>query len=78
MLNTPTVEKSELAFLTFVIAALGAELRLPGGRTFDLLTKETDLLQGYLIPCYDTLHTFSRQYVVADIIEQLKKKGVLT
>ena len=38
------------------------------------------LIHDYIIPCYDTLHTESRENVTADIMETLKyweeKKGV--
>lgn len=39
------------------------------------------LIEGYIWRCYDTLHTQSREYVTADVLEALdvweKKKGVI-
>ena len=31
----------------------------------------------YIVPCYDVLHTFSREYIVEDLVDLMNKKGVL-
>ena len=38
--------------------------------------KESGCLDEYLIPNYDVLHTQSTDYVVRDISEYLKNRGV--
>ena len=30
-----------------------------------------------MIPCYDVLHTFSKEYIIDDLINLLKKRGAL-
>ena len=35
-------------------------------------------LVGYIVPCYDVLHTFSKDYIMDDLIGMLKKKGALS
>lgn len=35
------------------------------------------IIDGYIVPCYDTLHTFSREYIVDDLVDLMKRKGVL-
>ena len=37
---------------------------------------ESGILDGYILPCYDVLHTQGRQYLVEDITEFVKEKGV--
>ena len=37
--------------------------------------KETGCIGGYLVPCYDVLHTQSSQFVVDDIEEYLRVRG---
>ena len=32
----------------------------------------------YIVPCYDVLHTFSKDYIMDDLIGMLKKKGALS
>lgn len=31
----------------------------------------------YIVPCYDVLHAFSKDYIVEDLTEALREKGVL-
>mgnify|MGYP002512517319 CR=1 FL=1 len=31
-----------------------------------------------IVPCYDVLHSFSKEYIVEDLIAYMKKKGVLS
>ena len=31
--------------------------------------RSTGLLAGYIIPCYDVLHTFSKEYMVEDLTQ---------
>ena len=39
--------------------------------------RSTGLLAGYIIPCYDVLHTFSKEYMVEDLTQALREKGAL-
>ena len=41
------------------------------------LLEATGLLAGYIIPCYDVLHTFSKEYMVEDLTQALREKGAL-
>ena len=34
------------------------------------------ILDNYIIPCYDVLHTQEKEYLVEDIIEYAREKGV--
>ena len=38
---------------------------------------EGQIISDYIVPCYDVLHTFSREYIVEDLIDLMNKKGVL-
>lgn len=41
------------------------------------MLRSSGILSGYLIPNYDVLHTFSKEYIVEDLVECLKEKGAL-
>ena len=41
------------------------------------LMQDADVIDGYIVPCYDVLHTFSKEYIVEDIVSYLQKKGAL-
>ena len=66
----------ELDFSTFCIGILADHLKMNQCSVYELLIK-TGLLYGYIIPCYSSLHTFGRQYIIDDLIEHLKEKGAL-
>lgn len=43
---------------------------------YQVLAEKSDILNGYIVPEYDVLHTQSREYIVNDIIEVMKERGV--
>jgi len=38
---------------------------------------ESGIISNYIIPCYDVLHTFSKQYITDNLISVMKEKGVV-
>lgn len=45
-------------------------------RVYQASAEKSDILNGYIVPEYDVLHTQSREYIVNDIIEVMKERGV--
>lgn len=39
--------------------------------------QDANIIDGYIVPCYDVLHTFSKEYIVEDLVEFMQKKGAL-
>ncbi len=39
-------------------------------------SREMDILQSYIVPNYEALHTQGKDYIVDDIIDLMEKKGV--
>ena len=74
--NTNTREFKELEFAVFCIENVAKELSVDGTMAYDMLAVQTDILQQYIIPCYDVLHTQGKEYIVNDLIDMLKAKGV--
>ena len=58
----------ELEFSIFCIENLALKMHMKPRDTYDILAKKTDLLQTYIIPSYDVLHTQDKEYIVNDII----------
>ena len=52
------------------------ELSVDGTMAYDMLAVQTDIVQNYIMPCYDVLHTQGKEYIVNDLIDMLKAKGV--
>lgn len=65
-----------LNFTTFCVGSLSDALKMSAGQVYGLL-RSSGILTGYLIPGYDVLHSFSREYIVEDLIQCMKEKGVL-
>ena len=62
-----TIKNSrKLEFAVFCIAE----------RVYQAFTGESNILKGYIIPEYDILHTQSREYIVRDILDVMKERGV--
>lgn len=66
-----------LEFTIFCIDSLSEYLEKDTKEIYRLLKYETDILDSYIIPCYETLHTQSKKYIVEDIIEVLNERGVM-
>jgi hypothetical protein len=72
---------SEERMVTFVSSCIESAAIATGMKPSDMFRrmKKVGLIHDYLIACYDTLHTESRENVTADVVETLeyweKKKG---
>ena len=72
------IEKSrELEFAIFCIENIAAKLGVSAEKVYDALTEKSDILNDYIIPEYEILHTQGKEYIVDDIIEVVKERGVL-
>ena len=72
------IEKSrELEFAIFCIENIAAKLGVSAEKVYDALTEKRDILNDYIIPEYEILHTQGKEYIVDDIIEVMKERGVL-
>jgi hypothetical protein len=64
-------------FAVFCIESLAAELGTTGDKVYKMLTEESDILDGYIVPSYDALHTQGKGYIVRELMELMQKRGVL-
>ena len=72
------IEKSrELEFAIFCIENIAAKLGVSAEKVYRALTEKSDILNDYIIPEYEILHTQGKEYIVDDIIEVMKERGVL-
>lgn len=66
-----------LEFTIFCIDSLAEHLEKDTKEVYRLLKKETDILDNYIVPCYEVLHSQSKKYIVEDLIEVLKEKRAI-
>lgn len=64
-----------LGFAVFLIHALAYEWKKPYKKVYEILN-DSGILDNYIIPHYDVLHTQGKQYLVEDITDFVKEKGV--
>lgn len=69
------MDKNTLEFVTFAIGCVADRLHKSPAEIYRVF-KESDVIAGYLIPAYDVLHTFGRQYLVDDVLDFMQEKGV--
>ena len=72
-----TMTPEQSFFAVFCIEALADELQTTGNVVYTMLTESSDLLDSYIIPYYSALHTQSKEYIVADLLDILRKRGVV-
>jgi len=70
------MKNKELEFVVFCIENVADHLGLKGEEIYKLLTEKSDILDNYIIPCFDTLHTQGKEYIVNDIIDVIHEKGL--
>lgn len=65
-----------LEFVTYCISKLSQALKMSQRDVYRRLM-QSGILYDYIVPSYDVLHTFSSRYLVEDITDYMKEKGVL-
>ncbi|MDE6484754.1 MAG: DUF3791 domain-containing protein [Duncaniella sp.] len=70
------MDKNTLEFVTYCISKLAQQLKLSQSDVYARL-KNSGILYDYIVPSYDVLHTFSSRYLMNDITDFMKEKGVL-
>ena len=69
------LEKKKLTFVVFILYALGQHWNMTTPEVYDILNS-TGILDDYIIKCYDVLHTLGKEYLVEDITEFVREKGI--
>lgn len=67
----------QLDFTVYCIGSVADALRMNAREVYQLL-KTSGILKSYIIPSYDVLHTFSKEYLVEDVVSLMKEKGVIS
>lgn len=70
------MDREVLEFVTYCISKLSQYLMMPQREVYNRL-KKSGILHDYIIPSYDVLHTFGSRYLMEDITDYMKEKGVL-
>ena len=67
----------ELEFAVYCIENVANALGRDSDEVYRALTGKGDILHRYIIPAYDVLHTQGREYIVGDILDVMRERGVI-
>lgn len=67
---------NNIDFVTYCIGNLSRRLHLPQQEVYRRL-RDSGILHSYIIPSYDVLHTFGKEYLMDDLTDYMREKGVL-
>ncbi|HIY18580.1 MAG TPA: DUF3791 domain-containing protein [Candidatus Blautia avistercoris] len=77
MLDKSKIQNTdELEFAVFCIENIARKLGKTGEEVYRALAEKTNILDGYIIPGYEMLHTQSKEYIVDDIISLMAERGI--
>ena len=62
----------ELEFAVFCIESVAAKLDVGAELIYKAFTEKSD----YIVPEYEVLHTQSREYIVSELLDVMKERGV--
>ena len=75
--NEYSMNTENLDFITYCVGSLADALGKSASQVYKAL-RSSGVLTDYILPCYDTLHTFSKEYIVEELTEVLKERGALS
>jgi len=67
---------SVLEYVLFSIEGIAKKLGKDGREVYQILTEDSDILNSYIVPSYDVLHTQGKDYIIEDILDVMKKRGL--
>ena len=68
--------RKELEYVIFCVENTAIRLGVSAEKVYEVLTAESDILNKYIVPSYDVLHTQDKNYIIDDILDVMKERGV--
>lgn len=66
----------ELEFAVFCIESVAEKLGIDAERVYQAFTEKSNILNDYIVPEYEILHTQSQEYIVRELLDVMKERGV--
>ena len=67
---------TSLRFVIFCVGSLSEALHMKASDVYHRL-QSAGIIDEYIVPCYDVLHTYSKEYIVEDLTGYMKRKKIL-
>lgn len=66
----------ELNFTIYCVGVVAERLSKTEREVYEWFQR-INLIDDYIVPCFDILHTFSKDYIIDDLLAVIKKKEVV-
>lgn len=76
VINFIVMDKKILNFTIFCVGNLAEHLKMNARDVYHKM-QQADIISSYIVPCYEVLHSFPKEYIIEDLSTYMKKKGVL-
>lgn len=70
------ISRKELEFATFCIEILRESKGISSQDSYLLLTEETTIMEDFLIPNYEILHSQGKKYILEEMLKLLEEVEV--
>ncbi|MGM9539572.1 DUF3791 domain-containing protein [Anaerovibrio sp.] len=67
---------NELEFAVFCIENLAQRFNITGAEMYRLLAEKSSILADYIVPGYETLHTQDKEYILDELAEVMRERGI--
>ena len=68
--------KGKTEFIVFCIENIAKALNAEPQKVYVALCEKSDVATSYIVPNYEVLHSQSKEYIIADILEVMAEEGV--
>lgn len=65
----------QIQFVVFCVEALAEKCQTPSNKVFNFLY-ENNIVSEYIVPNFDVLHTQGKTYIVNDLLDTIKERGL--
>lgn len=72
--NTAINNIDELEFAIFCIENTATKLGKNGKDIYQMLSQKDNILNGYIIPAYEILHTQDKDYIINEVVNLIEEK----
>lgn len=67
---------NELEFAIFCVENIAIHLGVSAEKVYNALTQKSKILNDYIVPEYEVLHTQDKEYIINDILTVMGEEGV--
>lgn len=70
------MNRESLNFTIYCVGILSEKLGMDERDVYNLMQKG-GIIDNYIVPCFDVLHSFSRNYIIENLTALMREKGLL-